>query len=220
MNRSNLPWAIGLALLGLLAGGPAAVADDRRLVRSLTGNLATDGIQRLELRLPVASIRIEASSDDHVRIDLGLRCSFDNERCEEQAEELSLRSSREGNTLRVGVDGMPSMGGLRIKVKGRILVPKGMAVDVNLPVGELTIRDVTGDLDVDVGVGEVGIMLREHDVRSVRMGVGIGEATLSVAGRHIEGSGWLGQKVRWGEGTGPSRVAISLGVGELGVKLD
>ena len=59
-----------------------------------------------------------------------------------------------------------------------------------------------------------------RSVRSVRLGVGIGEATLSVSGRSIEGSGWLGQKVRWGEGDGPSRVAVSLGVGELDVTLD
>jgi hypothetical protein len=41
-----------------------------------------------------------------------------------------------------------------------------------------------------------------------------------VAGRNIEGSGWLGHKVRWGEGTGPARVEIRLGVGELDVDLD
>ena len=50
--------------------------------------------------------------------------------------------------------------------------------------------------------------------------VGIGEASLLVAGRAIEGSGWLGHTVRWREGTGPSRVAVNLGVGELAVRLD
>ena len=53
------------------------------------------------------------------------------------------------------------------------------------------------------------IVMHEDDVRSVRLGVGIGEASLSVAGRSIEGSGWLGHKVRWGEGTGASRVAVN-----------
>jgi hypothetical protein len=151
-------------------------------------------------------------------VDLEVRCSFDSERCEEQAERLSLASTQEGGTLRVRVDGMRSLHWL--KIRGRILVPSGKAIDINLPVGELEIRGVTGDLDVDVGCGEVTIALREHDVRSVRMGVGIGEATFSVAGRHIEGEGWLGQKVRWSEGPGASRVAVSLGIGELGVRLN
>ena len=53
-----------------------------------------------------------------------------------------------------------------------------------------------------------------------RLGVGIGEASLSVGGRSIEGSGWLGNRVRWGDGAGPARVAVNLGVGEIAVTLD
>jgi len=189
-------------------------------VRSLTGDLATTGLGRVELRLPVGSVRIAPSPDDRVRVDLEVRCPFDSESCEEQALGLSLRSTRSDGTLQVRVDGMQSLRSLRLKIRGRIQVPPGKAIDVNLPVGELEIRGVTGDLDVDVGCGEVVIELHEHDVRSVRMGVGIGEANFSVAGRHIEGEGWLGQKVRWSEGPGASRVAVTLGVGELGVRLN
>lgn len=216
-------WGTSLALaalaLAVMVLVPPAAADERR-VRNLTGDLATTGIERIELRLPVASVRIEPSPDDRVHVDLEVRCSFDSEGCEERAARLSLDFTREGTTLRVRVDGMQSLHSLRLKLRGRILVPNGKAIDINLPVGELQVRGVTGDLDIDVGCGEVGIVLREHDVRSVRMGVGIGEANFSVAGRHIEGEGWLGQKVRWSEGPGVSRVAVSVGVGELGVKLN
>jgi hypothetical protein len=203
-----------------LALSPPAAADERHRVRSLTGDLATTGLERIELRLPVGSVRIEPSPDHRVRVDLEVRCPFDSESCEEQAQELSLRSSRSDGTLKVRVEGMESLRSLRLKIRGRIQVPAGKAIDVNLPVGELEIRGLTGDLDVDVGCGEVVIELREHDVRSVRMGVGIGEANFSVAGRHIEGEGWLGQKVRWSEGPGAARVAVTLGVGELGVRLN
>ena len=218
LGASGACWALVALALAALTLAPPAAADRR--VRSLTGDMATTGIERIELRLPVASVRIEPSPDDRVRVDLEVRCSFDSEGCEERAERLSLDSSRDGSTLRVRVDGMQSLRSLRLKIKGRILVPNGKAIDINLPVGELEIRGVTGDLDVDVGCGEVTIAMREHDVRSVRMGVGVGEANFSVAGRHIEGEGWLGQKVRWSEGPGASRVAVSLGVGELGIRLN
>jgi hypothetical protein len=133
---------------------------------------------------------------------------------------MTLESSRQGNTLEVRVEGLRTLSALGVNVHGRVLVPHGRSLEVDLPAGELVIRGVRGDLDVDVGAGEVAIALREDDVRSVRLGVGIGEASLSVAGRNIEGSGWLGHKVRWGEGTGPARVEIRLGVGELDVDLD
>lgn len=212
-------WALAALAFAAFSLAPPVAAEGRR-VRSLTGDLATTGIDRVEVRLPVASVRIEPSADDRVHVDLEVRCSNDSERCRERADDLALESSREGATLRVRVNGMEGFGSLSLKLRGRIQVPNGKAIDVNLPVGELQVRDVTGDLDIDVGCGEVGIALREHDVQSVRMGVGVGEATFTVAGRHIEGEGWLGQKVRWSAGAGVSRVAVSLGVGELGVRLN
>jgi len=219
LGARSTGWALAALAFAVLSLAPPAVAGGRR-VRDLTGDIATTGIDRVEVRMPVASVRIEPSPDDRVHVDLEVRCSNDSERCGERAEKLSLESSREGATLRVRVEGMDGLFGLCLKLRGRIQVPDGKAIDVNLPVGELQIRNVTGDLDIDVGCGEVGIALREHDVQSVRMGVGVGEATFTVAGRHIEGEGWLGQKVRWSEGPGASRVAVTLGVGELGVKLN
>ncbi len=197
-----------------------AAAEDHPRVRTLTGNLTTTGVQRLELRLPPGSVRIEPSPDGRVRVDLDVHCAFGNSRCAETAKRLTLESSRQGNTLEVRVDGMSTLSALGLNVRGLILVPQGKALEVHFPAGELTIKGVRGDLNVDVGAGEVAIVLHEGDVRSIRLGVGIGEASLSVAGRNIEGSGWLGHKVRWGEGTGASRVAVNLGVGELDVTLD
>ncbi len=126
----------------------------------------------------------------------------------------------DGNTLRLEVEGVPALGARGLNVRGRVLVPPEKALEVDFPAGELKIHVVAGDLTVDVGAGEVAIRLREQDVRSVRLGVGIGEASLSVAGRSIEGSGWLRHKVRWGEGMGSSRVSVSLGVSEVDVRLD
>ena len=209
---------LGAGLVALIVTGPAT-ADDH-LLRTLTRDVVTRGAERVELRLMPGTIRIEPSPDGHLPVDLGVYCSFDSRRCEEKAERLALRSSLEGNTLELRVDGQPWISALGLNLRGRIQVPRDKALEVDFPAGELTIRGLEGDLNVDAGAGEVRIVLREHDVRSVRLGVGIGEATLSVASRSIEGSGWLGQKVRWGEGDGPSRVAVSLGVGELDVRLD
>lgn len=211
-----LIWSVAAALALALPAG----ADDSHRVRTLTTELPTAGVQRVELRLPPGSIRIEPSPDGRLRAMLDVHCAFDNERCEERAQRLVFESSRRANTLEVRVEGMSSLASIGLHVRGRILVPRGTALEVDLPAGELKISGVKGDLNVDVGAGEVVIALHEGDVRSVRLGVGIGEATLSVAGRSIEGSGWLGQKVRWGEGGGASRVAVNLGVGELDVTLD
>jgi hypothetical protein len=209
-----------LAMLAALALAPPARADDDdRKIRSLTADLPARGIARIELKLAIGSVRIEPSPDDQVHVDLAAWCSTDKFGCEDEADELSLRQRRDGDRLIVAIDGFQSLR-LGLTVRGTVQVPKGRALEVDLPIGELKIRGVTGDLDAEVGCGEIGVVLREHDVHTVRLGVGIGEATLSVAGRHIEGSGWLGQKVRWYDGAGPARVAVNLGVGDLSVRLD
>lgn len=208
-----------LSALAVLAWAAPSTAEDRR-IRDLTGSYPAAGVRRIDLKLPPGDVRIEASADGRLRVELGVYCSFDNTGCEERAERLTLETKIDGNTLRLRVEGMPTIDARGVNVRGRILVPRATALDVELPVGELKIRGIEGDLDVEVGVGEVEIGLRERDVRSVRLGVGIGEASLSVAGRSIEGSGWLGHRVRWGDGPGPSRVSVNLGVGEVDVRLE
>ena len=194
-------------------------ADDRR-IRDLTGSYPAATARRIALDLPPGEIRIEPSPDGRLRVELGVYCAFDGERCDERAAKLSLATEVDGNTLRFRVDGMPAVNARGLNLRGRIQVPRATTLEVNLGAGELKIRGIEGDLDVDVGAGEIEIDLRERDVRSVRVGVGIGEATLSVSGHTIEGSGWLGHRVRWGEGSGPSRIAVNLGVGEVHVGLD
>jgi len=216
----GLRWA-GLALMISVATGPTpAAADEDVRVRDLKGDVSTRGAERIELHLPPGTIKVEPSPDGRVHADLGVYCTFDRDDCDERAERLSLRSSLDGNTLELRIEGFNSIRNLGLNVRGRILVPRGKALEVNFTAGELTVRGIEGDLNVDAGVGDVTVILHERDVRSVRVGVGIGEANLSVAGRRIEGSGWLGQKVRWGDGDGAARVAVTLGIGDLAVKLD
>jgi len=57
-------------------------------------------------------------------------------------------------------------------------------------------------------------------VRTVRVASGVGEANLLVGRRHVEGSGFIGHTVSWGDGSGRARVALDLGVGESEVVLD
>jgi hypothetical protein len=211
----TLLWCV---LVALALAAPSA-AGERRL-RDLAGSYSASGMRRIELRLPPSDIQIEPSRDGRLRVELGVYCGFDEDRCAERADQLTLATERDGNILRFRVDNMPTLNARGLNVRGRIFVPPNVALDVDLPAGELKIRGIEGNLDVDIGAGEIEIALRERDVRSVRVGVGIGEASLSVGGRSIEGSGWLGHKVRWGEGNGPSRVSVNLAVGEVDVRLD
>jgi hypothetical protein len=73
---------------------------------------------------------------------------------------------------------------------------------------------------VELGVGDVNVLMRESDVNSVHLTVGVGDATLRHPGHAQAVSGLLGRKVRWSDGTGPAHVNVDLGVGDIDVRLD
>ncbi|MBI1796959.1 MAG: hypothetical protein HYR74_07895 [Candidatus Eisenbacteria bacterium] len=213
--------ALGAALPGLLLAfaltAPAA-ADEGHTARTLKGSWAVGG-RTVRIDLPPGRIAIEPSPDARLTAELDVRCAFGND-CEERAAELELETGREESAFRLGVRGMPAVNTRGLSLRGRILVPRGAAVEIDMGAGEISVRGVDGDLDVNVGAGEVSVRMPERAVRSVRMSVGIGEASLAVAGRDIESHGWLGHRVRWGDGSGRSRVNVSLGVGEANVSVD
>jgi hypothetical protein len=76
------------------------------------------------------------------------------------------------------------------------------------------------DLDVELGVGQVHVAMRQKDVRSVRLSSGVGDASLDVGARHMRSSGLIGHRLHWSEGPGHAEVEVEVGVGESSVELD
>jgi hypothetical protein len=212
-----LVWTPLLALtLVALAGSPAA-ADDSRTVRNLRGSWAI-GDRTVRLDLPPGEIAVEQAKNGQVTVDLDVRCAIGHD-CDE-ADRVELDTRSEASAFRIGVRGMPVVSARGISLRGTIYVPRGASVEIDMGAGELHVRGLDGDLDIDVGAGEVKVRMPEKSVRSVHLGVGIGDASLVVAGRDIDSRGWLGHRVRWGDGTGRARVNVTLGVGAADISLD
>lgn len=211
----SLVWS---AAAMLLLAAPS-LADDAWTERTLRGSWAT-GSQRVHIDMPPAKITIETATDGKLSAEIEVTCDSWRRNCRETAGKLALESGPEGDAFRLGIAGMPH-GNIRgLSLRGRILVPRGVAVEVDLGVGELKIRDVEGPLDVDVGVGEVKIHSPQRAVHSVSLGVGVGEGSLEVGGRDVEAKGWLGRSVEWGGGSGRSRMNVRVGVGEAHISID
>lgn len=210
----KLPLAV-LALLLFLAA-PAS-ADDDRTVRTLRGSWDT-GTRTIRLDLPPSGITIEAAKDGRTSVELDVRCDR-GRRCEERAENVALDADLGERSFRLRVEDHWTLKTRGLSLRGRIAVPRGAAVEVDMGVGALEVHGLDGDLDVDLGVGKLKVRMAERAVRSVRVGVGVGEGALAVAGRNVEGSGWLGNSVRWSDGSGRARINVSVGVGEAKVTL-
>jgi len=115
---------------------------------------------------------------------------------------------------------MPKFGNHGLEPTLLIEVPKTVALDLEMGVGDCHVEGLVRDIRVELGVGDVTLGLLERDVRSVRLTVGIGDAALHHGGSAQVVSGFLGRKVRWDEGPGSSRVSVELGIGDIDVRLE
>jgi len=212
----KLPLAILALSLSLV--GPA-LADDDRIIRTLRGSWDT-GARTIRLDLPPSGITIEAAKDGRTTVELHVRCDRGRRGCEERAENVALDADLGERSFHLRIEDQWTVKTRGLSLRGRIAVPRGAAVEVDMGVGALKISGLDSDLDVDLGVGELKVRAAERTVRSVRVGVGVGEGALAVAGRNVEGSGWLGNSVRWSDGSGKARINLSVGVGEVKVTLD
>ena len=221
------PLRTAAALLLLTAAPavvPAARADDDVVVRDETASFALEGARRLDIDVPVGEVHVTAGSTSQVQAHFKLRCDEDSRRCRDQAADLRLKPERDGEALRLVIDGYErrKKGGMHHpEVELRLVLPASLAVNVEMGVGELDLRGVEGDVSVELGVGEARVEIPEAAVRSVSMDVGVGEAELRPRseGQRKSGFLFLGNEVSWREGSGRSRVTIEVGVGEANVQL-
>lgn len=208
---------LALTLLLLAGLAPAAMADTP--LGSLEGSWPRGETTRLRVDFPVGELRIETVATETIRATLWARCERRTEACVERSRKLQLVTDVVGRTRRVELKGFPRLSNKGLQVELIVEVPRGMAVEVDMGVGELVVRGVDGDLEMNLGVGEVDVRLPRQDIGNVDLEVGVGELTLDADGRSRNGAGFLGHSLKW-SGSGRKRVAVECGVGEVSVRLE
>ncbi|HVS02604.1 MAG TPA: hypothetical protein VMT16_07540 [Thermoanaerobaculia bacterium] len=209
-----------LACLLLLAAAPAAADRDLRTDRT---EIAVTGATRVHIEVPVGEVEVRSVRGDTLRTSMTVRCGNLSRRCRERAEPIRLQTRREGSTLVLDVAGFPrSTSNGSPSVRLAVMLPERLGLQVELGVGEATIRDVAADVRLEVGVGEARVRVPREAVRSVSIEVGVGEADLRPKPPRTSRAGFLflGNDVRWDDGPGHASVDIEVGVGEGRVELE
>ena len=107
---------------------------------------------------------------------------------------------------------MPKHGQHHVEVT--LFVPKQSGLKVNLEVGNLEIGGITGNVDAELGVGNLDLQVPDpHAYRAVAMSVRIGNVDAKAFG--LEPSGFLGKSVDKDFGTGQYRLKLHTGVGNV-----
>jgi hypothetical protein len=206
-------------VLLLCALTPFARAGD---LQTVTKTFKTDGAHDLRIDFPAGELTIVAADVVDVSATMTARCndSDDYSDCEERAERVRLLSDVQGGTLRLKLEGLPKANRHGFSIELRLEVPKSLGLSVDMGAGEVDIRGMEDDVTVELGAGDATVHAPEQSIHSVRLTVGLGDATLVHGHDRIEGKGFISKSLRWHEGRGPARIEVDLGVGDIDVALD
>jgi len=216
----RLPAAFAMAAALLLA--VPAHAGQPETLRTLTVNLAAGDATTVDLEVPVGEVRVDGTDGSQVAVTVEVQCSRPvKTRCEELAQKIELSSGNAHDRLSVKLRGWPKNkdnSGLSVDVE--MAMPRRMALDAELGVGEFDAVGLVSDLELDLGVGEATIRAGQEHVHRVDLDVGVGDATLRVGDRTIEGKGFIGHELDWSAGRGAAALKVDCGVGEVNVRLE
>jgi len=216
--------ALTLAALAALTASAARAA----LLTTDPHTYTVTANHRIRLEFPVGELKVIPSDGSIVRFDLKVRCrGSSNERCEEMANRLVLDSDDSGGTLHLKLHKYPHWNNHGMTVIGELAVPRALAVDIEMGVGELDISGLEGDLDVDLGVGEADIRASRAQAGHVSVDTGIGDAEIRGGGTDTRSRGFIGSHAVWTGATtqgtgrdGHSAVRLHVGVGDATVRLE
>lgn len=179
----------------------------------------TSGLSRVDVELPVGALTVRATNGPEARVEMRVNCGWRGN-CE-RADRIELRIERHGDTLMVRLENFPeSVRSLSVDLD--IEVPRTFGLAVEHGVGDSEISGLLGDIEVELGVGDVLVESVAEAFRSVSAEAGVGDADFrlgrSRAG-HRDGFLFLANQVEWRDGTGNSRIEVEVGVGDAEVNL-
>ena len=202
---------LAFLLLFPLCAAPLSRADDWKYeeTRSDVRDFAAGGM--LHVRLGVGDLHIRRGDGDKIRLHYTVKS-----RREKNVKESHVDIDVRGNDATVEFNA-PS--GANTQFDAELEIPASTNLDVHEKVGDLTVENVEGDKDLDLGVGDIRVssehMSTEHPrYRLVHASAGIGDVNGDGYG---ETSGWLGKTLRY-HGEGKYELRAHVGVGDINLE--
>jgi hypothetical protein len=155
----------------------------------------------VHLRMSVGDLHITHGDSSKIRLHYTVKSRREN-RLKEARVDFEVRNGDANIEFHT-----PASGNTQFDVE--LEVPQNTNLDVHEKVGDLTVEDIEGDKDLELGVGDIRVTAERAGYHVVRASAGIGDVNGESYG---ETSGWLGKTLKYhGDGKYELRAHVSVG---------
>ena len=158
----------------------------------------------VHVRLSVGDIHVRRSDSNQIRLHYTVKS-----RRESHVKDAQVEFEIRGRDANIELHAPTTGGNTQFDVE--LEVPRTTSLDVHEKVGDLTIEDIEGDKDLELGVGDIRVAVGRTDYHLVRASASIGDVNGDGYG---ETSGWLGKTLKY-HGDGKYELRAHVGVGDI-----
>lgn len=156
----------------------------------------------LHVRLSVGDLRVLRSDSNKIRLHYTVKS-----RRESNVKDAHVDIEVRGSNANIEFHA-PTTGNTQFDVE--LEVPQNTNLEVHEKVGDLTVEDIEGDKDLELGVGDIRVTGGRAAYRLVRASTSIGD--VSGGDGYDESGGWLGKTLKYrGDGKYELRAHVSVG---------
>lgn len=209
-------------LLVALVAPLAAAAAAGGTVKSLTLTRPATGLATVVVKAGVGEVEVMGDSGQEISIQVELRAKdggfiFGSHQSERDLDTVHLepRVTDGELTLQLAPDERDSR---HWSESWTVRIPAALATSVKLGVGDVRVLDLTGDVTVDAGVGDVRVEGEFSSAGDIHVTCGVGDASLRTPNGHSEGKGFLGHDLS-AHGPGKASIRARAGVGDVTIRL-
>jgi hypothetical protein len=203
-----------LAAATFLAAVPAA-ADET--LRTLTFERETGTLTAVAIEAGVAEIEVVAADVSAIRVEIDIESSKSGSRMQKIVDRLELQAEERGGTLHIEVINAPRHDRDYSEV-WTVQVPRTMALELEVGVGDLRVLDVAARVSVEAGVGDIRIEGVHGAFGRVRASCGVGDVEIRTPEGRQDSDGFIGKSASY-RGPGKADLDVEAGVGDITIRL-
>jgi hypothetical protein len=176
-------------------------------------SFAVDTQTTLDISFPVGSLEINTYNGNEVQVTVELEAKsngwFNNS---DDLESLTIDTQQTGSELALSLDNDD------VQQTWTVTVPRSLAVNLDLGVGDIEINDFTNSADIEVGVGAVRIDSQSDDYKYISLDSGVGDTRISGFVNDAKTTRKMVSSESEYSGNGTHTLKVEVGVGDIKVK--